>query len=82
MLLSKKASPYSQQVDLLICIQGKARAHFHTDAPFTAEEAPLHPPDTAQHSIPANQHRTIATISSGKYFPTHLNLSFDPFSCS
>lgn len=59
----KKASPYSQQVDLLICIQEKAHTHFHTDAPFTAEEASVHPPPpchyTTLHSNKPTLHHRI-----------------------
>lgn len=57
----KQKSPpphHSQQVDLLICIQGKA--HFHTDAYFSAEEAPPSP-NTTQHNTPFQQTNTAQT---------------------
>lgn len=86
LLLSKKASPLLTAGGSFDLYPRKSSCSFPYRCPFTAEEAPPllrpPPPATTQHSIPTNQHSTITSISFGKCFPMHLNLSLDLSSCN
>lgn len=83
LLLSKKSLPsthsrwifwfVSKEKLMLISIQMP---------PSLQRKPPPSPSATTQHSIPANQHSTITSISFRKCVPTHLNWSLNLCSCN